>query len=469
MVSDPATGDECRCEEPSDVEPTGTDPARSQLAERLRNRKALVGVIGLGYVGLPLAAAAARGGFAVKGFDIDPVKVSELNSGRSYIDAVPTEDMARLASSGTFAATHEFDSLGDCDVIVICVPTPLTPHREPDLCFVEETARTIAARLRPGQLVVLESTTYPGTTDEVLKPILESSGLRSGQDFFLGFSPEREDPGNRNFRTVTIPKIVAGDGKDAAKLVEAFYGAFVERVVPVSSPKVSEAVKITENIFRAVNIALVNELKVGLRGDGDRHLGSDRCRCDQAVRLHALLSGTGPRRPLHPHRPVLSYLEIARVRASDPLHRACRRDQRRRCRATWSRALEEALDRTQSRIARRGARCWCSASPTRRTSPTSARAPPSPSWTSSNERGAAVDYHDPHVAVIPPTREHSSFAGRRSVTLSARTLQGYHAVLIVTDHDSVDYALVSQNARLVVDSRNAMARRNLPPDNVTKA
>ncbi|RTL93802.1 MAG: nucleotide sugar dehydrogenase, partial [Hyphomicrobiales bacterium] len=232
------------------------------LHSRLESRTATIGVIGLGYVGLPLAAVAARAGFRVIGFDIDNSKVERLKAGRSYIGAVTDEALQDISASGSFRATSDFAILEECDVISICVPTPLTKQREPDLSFVEGTTRAIAAHLRKDQLVVLESTTYPGTTDEVMKPILEATGHKSGRDFFLGYSPEREDPGSIGFETATIPKIVAGDGPAAAKLVALFYGAIVEKVVPVSSIKVAEVVKLTENIFRAVNIALVNELKV---------------------------------------------------------------------------------------------------------------------------------------------------------------------------------------------------------------
>src|SRR5438105_6166483 len=232
------------------------------LLAKIEARSAHAGIIGLGYVGLPLAAAIARSGFDVIGFDIDPGKADRLNRGESYIEAVPSEDVAKLVRAGKFRATAAFEALGRCDVILICVPTPLTRHRDPDLSFVENTARAIAKELRRGQLIVLESTTYPGTTRDVVAPLLEATGLGSGSDFFLGYSPEREDPGNPVFHMINTPKIVAGEGSEAARLVAAFYGTFVAKVVEVSSTDVAEAAKITENIFRAVNIALVNELKV---------------------------------------------------------------------------------------------------------------------------------------------------------------------------------------------------------------
>jgi UDP-N-acetyl-D-glucosamine dehydrogenase len=219
------------------------------LQDEISGRSARVGVIGLGYVGLPLATAIACAGFTTVGFDIDSAKVELLNAGTSYIYAVADSDLAELRKNKRFSATANFNDFSLSDVIIICVPTPLTRQREPDLSYIEETARTISRRLRPGQLVVLESTTFPGTTVELVKPILEQSGFKSGEDFFLGFSPEREDPGNVKFKTTTIPKVVSGDGPEARSLTESFYRAVVRTVVPVSSPAIAEAVKITEIYF----------------------------------------------------------------------------------------------------------------------------------------------------------------------------------------------------------------------------
>src|SRR4051812_40541878 len=238
------------------------DSPRDTLMQALKARQARVGVVGLGYVGIPLALAAAKAGFPVLGFDIDEPRVTQINRGESFIKHIPSISIAEAVKERRFQATADFNRLTEADAILICVPTPLTRHREPDLSYVESTARAIAPRLRRGQLVVLESTTYPGTTDEVIKPILEQTGLKSGVDFFLAFSPEREDPGNPDFGTAGIPKVVGGDGPEALALAEALYGTLVVRTVPVSSTATAEAVKLTENIFRAVNIALVNELKV---------------------------------------------------------------------------------------------------------------------------------------------------------------------------------------------------------------
>ena len=232
------------------------------LLAKIEGKTAAIGIIGLGYVGLPLGVAAAKRGLHGTGFDVDADKIVKLDAAQSYIEAVDSADLASLNAAGSVTWTADFSGLAAMDVIVICVPTPLTAHRDPDLSYIENTAEVIAKNLSPSTLVVLESTTYPGTTADVMTPILARSGLVPGVDIFISFSPEREDPGNAKFRTATIPKIVAGDGPEAGRLVEVFYRSVVDKVVPVSTTQTAEAVKITENIFRAVNIALVNELKM---------------------------------------------------------------------------------------------------------------------------------------------------------------------------------------------------------------
>jgi UDP-N-acetyl-D-glucosamine dehydrogenase len=232
------------------------------LISAIVSRQARVGIIGLGYVGLPLTMAFASKGFSVLAFDIDKRKVEMLETGRSYIRQISDEHIRDMRESGRFAVTADFGRLSEVDVILICVPTPLTAQREPDMSFVEDTTKLIASHLRRGQLIILESTTYPGTSRTLVRPLLEASGLHSGRDFLLAYSPEREDPGNVEYRTSTIPKVVAGDGPAAARAALMLYSAVVSRAVPVSTLDTAEAVKITENIFRAVNIALVNELKL---------------------------------------------------------------------------------------------------------------------------------------------------------------------------------------------------------------
>src|SRR5215203_5186943 len=237
-------------------------PRAQSAFDRIADRSFRVGIIGLGYVGLPLVRTFARNGFACVGFDIDPSKVEKLNSGVSYIRHLDPAVFSEFIEDGRFTPTTDFSQIDALDACIICVPTPLNRYREPDLSYVVQTCETIAKNLRPGQLVVLESTTYPGTITDVVQPILERGGLKAGTDFYLAFSPEREDPGNESFETATIPKVVGADDADSLALATALYKEVVSRVVPVSTAATAEAVKITENIFRAVNIALVNELKV---------------------------------------------------------------------------------------------------------------------------------------------------------------------------------------------------------------
>ena len=233
-----------------------------ELVRKIRDKKALVGVVGLGYVGLPLVREFTRGGMKVLGFDIDVRKVQALEAGHSYIEHIPSELIREMTSSKRFSATTDFARLKEPDVIIICVPTPLTRQREPDMTYIEKTAHAVAKKLRKGQLVVLESTTYPGTTREVMLPILEQSGLKVGKDFFLAFSPEREDPGRTDYTTKTIPKVVGGHDKPSLDAAVAAYEQAIDTVVPVSTCEAAEASKILENTYRCVNIALVNELKV---------------------------------------------------------------------------------------------------------------------------------------------------------------------------------------------------------------
>jgi UDP-N-acetyl-D-glucosamine dehydrogenase len=443
-----------------------TSPADA-LIDRIGSRQAVVGVIGLGYVGLPLAAATGRAGFRTVGFDVDPDKPARLNRGESYIDAVPAAELGRLVGQGLFEATTALERLGDCDVVVICVPTPLTRQREPDLSYVEATARAVARTLRPGQLVALESTTYPGTTCGVVRPILEAGGLTSGTDFFLGFSPEREDPGNAEFGTRTIPKVVAGDGPAAGRAMEAFYGAVVQTVVPVSSPDVAEAVKITENVFRAVNIALVNELKMVF----DR-MGIDVWEVIDAARTKPFgfmpfYPGPGLGGHCIPIDPFYltwksrefdmptRFIELAgEINVAMPRYVVAR--------------LEEALDRRLGKSLG-SARILIVGLSYKKNVADVRESPTFKLMELIEARGAQVAFHDPHVPAIPPTREHADYTGRASIPITAETLAAADAVLISTDHDAVDYALIAQAAPLVIDTRNALERRGLSSERVVKA
>ncbi|KQU93291.1 UDP-N-acetyl-D-glucosamine dehydrogenase [Mesorhizobium sp. Root102] len=446
------------------------DASRStydRLLNRISTRAAQVGVIGLGYVGLPLSVAIARAGFPVSGFDIEVQKVESLNNGQSYIEAVTSTALAGHVASGRFRATADFAELAVCDVIIICVPTPLTKHREPDLSFVRNTAATTAKHLRLGQLIVLESTTYPGTTDDVIKPILEETGLQSTVDFYLGFSPEREDPGNRSFEVATIPKVVAGDGIEAATLVQAFYQSVVETVVPVSSTATAEAVKLTENIFRSVNIALVNELKVVLGA-----MGIDIWEVIEAAKSKPFgympfYPGPGlgghcvPIDPFYltwkarEYELPTRFIELAaEINTAMPRHVV---DE-----------LAKALDRrcgkalSRSRILIIGL-AYKKNVPDIRESPSLRLIELIEEW------GGKAEFHDPHVTEIPTTREHMAIKGRRSVELTEAALKDFDAVVVATDHDAIDYQAIADHAPLIVDTRNVFGRLGLARETVVKA
>ena len=434
------------------------------LKDRISDYSARVGVIGLGYVGLPLAVTAARQGFAVTGFDIDASKMDRLDAGQSYIGAV--SDAELTAVRGRFDWTTDFSQLSDCQAILICVPTPLTKQREPDLSFVEQTTRKIADHIRPGTIVVLESTTYPGTTEEVLAPILETSGLTLGEDIFLGFSPEREDPGNAHHNTRSIPKIVAGMGETAGDLIEALYARIVDTVVRVPTPATAEAVKITENIFRAVNIALVNELKLiydkmgidvweVIDGAATKPFGYMPFYPGPGLGGHCI--------PIDPfyltwkareHEVPTRFIELAGEINTDMPHHVVDR-------------LREIVDRScgkglsTARILLVGVAYKKNVSDMR-------ESPAMKLLELLDAAGSAVEYIDPHVPEIPPMREYKQFLARPAADPATLASGQFDAVLIATDHDAIDYAQLLTLDCPVVDTRNAIARRGLAMAGVVK-
>ena len=434
------------------------------LLHQIETRAARVGVIGLGYVGLPLAVTTAERGFAVLGFDVDPGKMEFLDRGESYIGAVLPETLLRVTEAGKFAWTTDFSRLAECDVIVICVPTPLTRHREPDLSFIENTAEVIARHLKPGTLVVLESTTFPGTTEEVLAPILCKSGLAPGVEFFVGFSPEREDPGNAHFRTATIPKVVAGDGAASGQLVAAFYGAVVDRIVPVSSARTAEAVKITENIFRAVNIALVNELKVIYDAMGIDVWEVIDAAATKPFGFMPFYPGPGLGGhciPIDPFYLTWKAREFGVATRFIELAGEINTDMPRYVMGKLRRMLDQRLKRGLN-----GTRILLVGVSYKKNIADMRESPSMRLMEMLIEEGSVVDYLDPHVPVIPPTRDYPGLTGRMAVTDPG---QGFDAILIATDHDAIDYAALIGLGIPILDTRNAIARRGLPMDGVEKA
>lgn len=423
------------------------------LATSFRRHDARIGIIGMGYVGLPLAMAFAEKEFETTGFDTDEVKIEALMEGRSYIKHISSSRIARLRKLDRLRATAEFSAIARMDAIIICVPTPLDARREPDLSFVVSTARMIAPHLHRGQLVVLESTTYPGTSSEVLCPILEGTGLKSGTDFFLAYSPEREDPGNPDHPTSSIPKVVGGDGETALNLARALYDQIVVKTVPVSSMEVAEAVKLTENIFRSVNIALVNELKL-IYGK----MGIDIWEVIEAAESKPF--GYMPFYPgpgLGGHCiPIDPFYLTWRARKFDQPTRFIELagEINTAMPDLVVQVLEQALaDRFGKKLS--GARILLLGLAYKKNVDDTRESPALRLMEIMETAGAEVAYHDPFVAEIPMTREHSRLAGRRSQDWAPDQFGDYDAALICTDHDAVDYAALVAACRLVVDTRNA--------------
>ncbi len=420
------------------------------LLHKIADRQALVGIIGLGYVGLPLARAFGVGGFRVLGFDVDRGKVERLEQGESYIGHISADSVKAMRAKG-FAATADFGRLGEPDAVLICVPTPLTEAREPDMTYIVGAAEQIAKRLRPGQLVVLESTTYPGTTRQVVLPILEKGGLKVGRDFFLAFSPEREDPGNPQFSAPSIPKVVGGLDAAAQELAATLYKGAVANVVPVSSAEVAEACKILENTYRAVNIALVNELKLIF----DR-MGIDVWEVIDAARtkpfgFQAFYPGPGlgghciPIDPFYltwvARRYGMStrFIELAgEINTAMPEH--------------IIRRVGDALNEHGKPL--KGSRVCLLGMAYKKDVDDPRESPGFELMDHLLEKGAVVTYNDPHIPRLPPMRRYPHLK-MTSQELTAEYLGSQDALLIVTDHSAYDWQRVVRLSKLVLDSRNA--------------
>ena len=420
------------------------------LMGKIRSRQALIGVIGLGYVGLPLVREFTRGGARVLGFDVDQVKVEMLKAGKSYIEHLPSKLIKEMTGSGLFEPTTDFDRLAEPDCILICVPTPLTKMREPDMTYIEKTSEAISKRLRKGQLVVLESTTYPGTTREVTLPILEKSGLKVGKDFFLAFSPEREDPGRKDYSTKTIPKVVGGYDKDSLALAVACYEIAIDIVVPVSSCEAAEAAKILENTYRCVNIALVNELKILFDRMGIDVWEVIRAASTKPFGFTPFYPGPGlgghciPIDPFYlswkarQYEMTTRFIELAgEVNVSMP-------------RYVVSKLMDALNDRSK---ALKGAKVLILGLAYKKDIDDVRESPSLELIKLLREKGAKIDYNDPHVPRTHKMREYD--LKMTSKKLSAKMLAGYDAVLISTDHSSYDYQFIVDNAKLVLDTRNA--------------
>ena len=420
------------------------------LRAKILDRSAVIGVVGLGYVGLPLALAFLDGGFTVKGFDVDARKIGAIRDGVDYIRHLGEGRVANASATGRFEATSDFARLGEADVLIACVPTPLTVHRDPDMSFVRRTAEDAAKTLRPAQLVILESTTYPGTTDELVRSILETSGLVSGADFFLAYSPEREDPGNKDFGTRSIPKLVGGTDQASGDLAELLYRQVITTVVRVSSARVAEAAKLTENVFRAINIALVNELKMVFdKMDIDvwEVLDAAATKPFGFMRFNPGPGWGGHCIPLDPfylswkakaHGATARFIELAgEINVLMPEYVV--------------RKLLEGLNAQRKPIA--GSKILVLGIAYKkdiddpRESPAFELIEHLLSW------NADVSYHDPHIPNAPRMRSWPDLPVMSSLPLTEATLRDADAVVLVTDHTGVDYDLVRTHAKLVIDTR----------------
>lgn len=421
----------------------------SVLAEKIRTKQASVGIVGLGYTGLPLAVEFAKAGFSVTGIDIDADRVNGVQSGRSYLEDIDDEDIKALVETGQLVATDDYSVVSGLDIISICVPTPLTKSREPDLTYVIAATRETAKYLTPGKLIILESTTYPGTTTEVVRPILEEAGLRVGEDVFLGYSPERVDPGNEKYQIKNTPKIVSGETQACLALMKSLYGSIVERVVPVSSTGAAELSKLLENIFRNVNIALVNELamicdRLGLNvwevidASATKPFGFMKFVPGPGLGGHCI--------PVDPfylswkarqHHLNTEFIELAgKINQSMPAYVVTK---------IMDGLNSQKKSLNSSRVLLLGAAYKKDISDVR-------ESPVYDLISLLDEKQADVSYHDPYVPVLPLSDREI-----HSIPLTDDVIRSSDCIVIVTDHSGIDYPDLAAKAVLVIDTRNALA------------
>ena len=416
----------------------------------VKNRKAVVGIVGMGYVGLPLARTFCSAGFKVLGLDVDPKKVDAINAGKSYIKHIPSSLIKSLVKEGKFSATAQAKDLKKCNAILICVPTPLTKMRDPDMSYVESTSEMLAGVLQKDQLIVLESTTYPGTTRELVQPILEKSGLKAERDFYLAYSPEREDPGRTDFTTETIPKVVGGVGRKSLKAATELYGAAITKTVPVTSCDVAECCKILENVYRGVNIALINELKMLL----------DRMDIDVWEVVRAASTKPFGFQPFYPGPglgghciPIDPFYLTWRARQFDMSTRFIELSGEINTAMPdyVIRRVAEALNTAKKPV--NGSKILVLGLAYKKDVDDIRESPSIELIEKLKAAGAKVDYNDPHVKRTPKQREHD--LRMSSKPLTAASVGSYDCVLIATDHSDYDYPWIVKHAKLVVDTRNA--------------
>ncbi len=422
----------------------------TEWQRKINERKIRVGVLGLGYVGLPLVREFASAGIKVTGFDVDERKVAVLNSGRSIIKHIAHSQVKRIVRTGLFYATTNMARLKTVDAILVCVPTPLTQNREPDMQFIISSSETIAKYLRPGQLVVFESTTYPGTTRELVAPILEGSGLKAGKDFHLAYSPEREDPGNKNFTTKTIPKVVGGLTDKCRDMACKLYDAVIVKTVPVSSLEAAEATKILENVYRCINIAMVNELKMVFDRMGIDVWEVIRAASTKPFGFNAFYPGPGLGGHCIPIDPFYLTWKARQYGMPTRFIELAGEINTNMPRYVITKTMEALNDRRKSL---RGSKVLVLGLAYKKDIDDLRESPSIELIELLREKGAKVDYNDPHIPKTHKQRQHD--LGMTSKKLSAKMLAGYDVVLLSTNHSDYNYDWIVKNAKLVVDTRNA--------------
>lgn len=456
------------------------------LFEKIQDKSVIVGVIGLGYVGLPLALEYAKKGIKVIGFDIDQKKIPFIEQGKSYIKHIPSEHVKTAVDSGNFSATVDFTRLPEVDAIIICVPTPLTKHREPDMTYIVDTTKTVARYLRKDQIVTLESTTYPGTTDELMLPLLENAPIvqklsdskntesnqvtedinnfKVGVDFYLAFSPEREDPNNQHYTTSTIPKVVGGVTEDCLKIATALYDLVIEKTVPVSSARAAESTKLLENIFRSINIALVNELKMVFDKMGIDIWEVIEAASTKPFGFKPFYPGPGLGGHCIPIDPFYltwkarefeintKFIELAgEINTYQPYYVVART-------LEIMNELNKVLNKSKVLIL--GA-AYKKDIDDMRESPTLKLIE------IFEEKGAQVDYSDPYIPKLPATRKYQY--DMDSVELTEENIKSYDLLVLSTDHSNFDYAMIEKNAAVIIDTRNAFGSRGIKSNKIYKA
>ena len=434
--------------------------------EKISNKSAVIGVVGLGYVGLPLVLGYTGKGYKVIGFDVDQTKIDSLEAGESYIDHIPSEPISAAIKAGLFEVTADFLRISDVDAIIMCVPTPLDEHFEPDLSYVVSTVDSVAPHMKPGQIISLESTTYPGTTEEEIRPRVEAQGLVIGEDVFLVYSPEREDPGNPEFSSMNIPKVVGGSTPACAQHGQALYGAAVEKVVPVASTQVAEFTKLLENIYRSVNIGLVNELKIAADKMGIDIWEVIDAAATKPFGFKAFYPGPGlgghciPIDPFYLTWKAREYGVHTRfIELAGEINRSMPQYVVRR--------TSEALNMAKKPF--NGSKVLIMGLAYKADVDDMRESPAFELFDLYREQGAEVSYYDPHIPVITPTREHAAWTGKESIVWDEAVIRNYDVIVISTRHQAFDLEELADWGQLIIDTRNAMKGIDVSGDKLVKA